>query len=60
MPYANNKSTDQPAHSHSLISTFVVHCIDSGISTVAISILPRLSLASVVEQVGLSYLVADL
>ena len=26
MPYANNKGADQPAHSHILISTFVVRC----------------------------------
>ena len=29
MPYANNKGADQPAHPCSLISTFVVRCIDS-------------------------------
>ena len=29
MPYANNKDADQPAHPHSLISVFVVRCIDS-------------------------------
>ena len=29
MPYANNKDTDQPAHLHSLISAFVVRCLDS-------------------------------
>ena len=29
MPYANNKGADQPAHLHSLISTFVVRCLDS-------------------------------
>ena len=29
-PYANNKKgTDQSAHLHSLISTFVVRCLDS-------------------------------
>ena len=26
MPYVNNKGADQPAHSRSLISTFVVRC----------------------------------
>ena len=26
MPYANNKDADQPAHSRSPISTFVVRC----------------------------------
>ena len=29
MPYANNKGADQPAHLRSLISTFVVRCLDS-------------------------------
>ena len=27
--HANNKGEDQPAHPRSLISTFVVHCLDS-------------------------------
>ena len=30
--YANNKGTDQPAHPRSLISAFVVRCLDSIIS----------------------------
>ena len=29
MPNANNKGADQPAHLRSLISTFVVRCLDS-------------------------------
>ena len=29
MPYANNKGTDQPAHSLSLIGAIVVRCLDS-------------------------------
>ena len=37
MPYANNKGADQPAHSRSLISTFVVRCLDSTIWILAIS-----------------------
>ena len=32
MPCANNKGADQPAHLRSLISAFVVHCLDSIIS----------------------------
>ena len=32
MSYANNKGADQHAHPRSLISTFVVHCLDSIIS----------------------------
>ena len=29
MPYANNEGVDQSAHPRSLISTFVVRCLDS-------------------------------
>ena len=29
MPYANNKGANQPAHPCSLISAFVVRCLDS-------------------------------
>ena len=41
-------------HPHSLISTFVVGCLDSTISAVAICEVSRLLLTSVAEQVGLS------
>ena len=37
LPCANNKGSDQPAHPHSLISAFVVRCLDSIISLVSIS-----------------------
>ena len=37
IPYANNKGTDQLAHPRSLISTFVIHCLDSIISLVSTS-----------------------
>ena len=36
MPYANNKGADQPAHPCSLISAFVVRCLDSILSLVSI------------------------
>ena len=42
MPYANNKGADQPAHSRSLISTFVVRCLDSVMPLVSISEISRL------------------
>ena len=29
MPYTNNKGADQPAHPRSLVSAFIVHCLDS-------------------------------
>ena len=54
MAYANNKSADQPAHLGSLISTFVVRCLDSIIRILAISKVSRFWLASVAEQAGLN------
>ena len=36
MPYAKNKDAEQPAHPRSLISTFVVHCLDGIIPALAI------------------------
>ena len=37
MTYANNKGANQPAHPRSLISTFVVRCLDSMICILALS-----------------------
>ena len=54
MPYANNKGADQSAHLRSLISTFVVRCLDSIISIVSIPEISSLYLASVAEQSSLS------
>ena len=42
MPYANNKVADQPAHLRSLISTFVVRCLDSIISLDSMAEISRL------------------
>ena len=53
MPYANNKVADQPAHPRSLISAFVVRCLDSIIPLVSISEISSLYLASVAAQAGL-------
>ena len=39
--YANNKGVDQPAHPRSLISTFVVRCLDSMICILTISKVSR-------------------
>ena len=41
MSYANNKGADQPAHPCSLISAFVVRCIDSIISLDSIAEISR-------------------
>ena len=54
MPYANNKGADQPAHPRSLISTFVVRCLDSMICILALSKVSRFYFASVAEQAGLN------
>ena len=54
MPYVNNKVADQPAHLCSLISAFVVRCLDSIIPVLAIAEISRLQLISVAEQAGLS------
>ena len=54
MSYANNKGAEQPAHLRSLISPFVVCCLDSLISLISISEISSLHLASVAEQTGLS------
>ena len=54
MPYKNNKGTDQPAHPHSLISTFVVRCLDSKIPLLAAAEFSRFLLVSIAEQAGLS------
>ena len=54
MSYANNKGADQPAHPCSLISAFVVRCLDSTISLDSIAEISRLYLVSVAAQAGLS------
>ena len=48
--YVNNQDTDQPAHLRSLISVFVIRCLDSSIPVFAMSKVSRLWLASVAEQ----------
>ena len=42
MSYANNEGADQPAHPHSLISAFVVHCLHSIISLDSMAEISRL------------------
>ena len=54
MTYTNNNGADQPAHPSSLISTFVVRCLDSIIHLVSISELASLYIASLTAQAGLS------
>ena len=54
MSYANNKGADQTAHPRSLISAFVVRCLDSVMSLVSVTKISSLMLASVAEQASLS------
>ena len=54
MSYANNKGADQPAHPRSLISAFVVRCLDSIMSLVGVTKNISLILASVAAQASLS------
>ena len=54
MPYMNNKGADQPANTGSLISTFVVHCLDSILPLVSISEISSCWLVAVAVQAGLS------
>ena len=42
MSHANNKGTDQPVHPRSLISAFLVCCLDSIISLDSIAEISRL------------------
>ena len=49
------KGADQPAHSRSLISAFIVRYLDSIISILAKSKISRLQITSEVEQAGLSH-----
>ena len=53
MSYANDKGADQPAHPRSLISAFVVRCLDSVMSLVSGTKISSLMLASVAEQARL-------
>ena len=54
MPYANDTGADETAHPRSLISAFVVCCLDSIIPLVSISKISSIYLVSVAEQAGLS------
>ena len=55
LPYANNKGANQPVHPCSLISTFVVRCLDSIILLVSKSEISSLYLVSVAAQTSLGF-----
>ena len=54
LSYANNKGADQPALPRSLISAFVVRCLDSLMSLDSVTKISSFMLASVAEQASLS------
>ena len=54
MQNVNNKGADQPVHPRSLLSTFVLRCLDSMICTTALSKVSRFYIVSVAEQAGLN------
>ena len=56
---ANNKGADQPAHTLSLISAFVIPLLESIISRLASSKISSFWLVSVVEETGLSLALAE-
>ena len=59
LPNANNTGADQPANPRSLISAFVIRCLDSIISLVSISKISSLSLVSEAVRFE-SYMVGNL
>ena len=52
--FTNNKGADQPAHTRSLISPFVIRFLESIVSKLATSKISIFSLISVDEQAGLN------
>ena len=58
--HANNIGADQPAHPRSLISAFVVRCLDSVMSLVSVTKLSSLMLATVAEQASLSLIWSEI
>ena len=59
LSYANNNGAVQPAHPRSLISAFIVRCLDSIMSLVSVTKISSLTLASVAEQSGLSLTLSE-
>ena len=57
--YVNDKTADQPVHPRSLISVFVVRCLDRIIPILAISKISRLMLVNEAGQVGLSHSLSE-
>ena len=57
--FANNTGTDQPAHSRSLISAFVIHFLESIICKLATGEVSNFQLVSVAEEIGLKLALAE-
>ena len=52
--FANNKGADQPAHTRSLISAFVIRFLESTIYDLATSEISIFQLVSIADETGLS------
>ena len=52
--FANNKDADQPAHSRSLISAFVIRLLERIILSLATSEISNFYLISIAEETGVS------
>ena len=57
--FANNKGADQPAHTRSLISAFVIRLLQSIISGLASSEISIFYLVSIAEETGLSLTLSE-
>ena len=57
--FANNNGADQPAHSRSVISAFVIRCWESTISKLYSCEISIFYLVSVTEQTGLNMTVGN-
>ena len=57
--FENNEGADQPVHSRSLISAFVIHLLESIKSKLAISEFSILYRVSVSEETGLSLILLE-
>ena len=57
--FANNKGADQPAHTRSLISAFVIRFLESTIYDLATSEFSIFQLVSIAEETGLKLALSD-
>ena len=59
MSYGNNKGADQSAHPRSLVSAFVIRCLDNVMFLVSVTKISSLMLPFVAEQANLSLTLSE-